>query len=163
METLINKKDPEIIKSKEEQILDLQNKYLDIRNNPEKYKDVSIKEEMQKIYDKAIEIYNTQENIKSKEEEILEVENKILYIRNNSEKFISDKKAFFDKQIVINSSPLLKEPINTKNTTFYYLYLNLRNEIEINPQKFIDEELENLNKAKENIEKINDMENLGYI
>ena len=96
-------------------------------------------------------------------EEIERINNKILEIQNNPNKFIVDKKIFFDKQILVNSTSGMKEPIDPDNTTFYYFYLNLRNLIENNPQIVIDKEIENLNKIKENIEKIDDMENLGYI
>lgn len=89
--------------------------------------------------------------VRSKEEQVLEIENKISDIPNNPQKFIDDKKDFFDKQLIAFSGNK-KEPTNSNNTTFYYFYQNLKNEIEINPQKFIYEEIIKLQDIKYKLE-----------
>lgn len=76
------------------------------------------------------------------------VDNRISEILKNNDDFINYKKMLFEKQLEKHKNPKYIDPINPNNITFHQYFSNKLTELQNNPQKFINEEIEILNNLK---------------
>jgi len=76
------------------------------------------------------------------------INNRISDISEKFDDFIESKRIFLEKKIEKNSNPKYTDPINKSNITFYQYYKNQLIKLENNPQKLINEEIENLEQIK---------------